>query len=144
MTPDHWLAVLSRIDPGEATDLDPAVPGARQTGVGISGWAAATPPPSPRLWERGDTGASWIGIRVDSSISDPARAALRLASAALERGVTPVILTSLDSSGFERFGFRIERFLPGPGVDRAAWEAEMTAFWSLALIIDAAEVSLLG
>lgn len=144
MTPEHWLAVLSRIAPGEPVDLDAGAPGPARTGAGLVGRIAATPPPSPRLWDRGDTGASWIGIRVDAPLADPARAALRLAAAALERGVTPVILTSLDSSGFERFGFRIERFLAGPGVDRAAWEAEMAAFWSLALIIDAADVASLG
>lgn len=144
MTPEHWLAVLSRIAPGEPVDLDAGAPGPARTGAGLAGRIAATPPPSPRLWDRGDTGASWIGIRVDAPLADPARAALRLAAAALERGVTPVILTSLDSSGFERFGFRIERFLAGPGVDRAAWEAEMAAFWSLALIIDAADVASLG
>lgn len=144
MTPEHWLAVLSRIAPGEPVDLDAGAPGPARTGGGLAGRIAATPPPSPCLWDRGDTGASWIGIRVDAPLADPARAALRLAAAALERGVTPVILTSLDSSGFERFGFRIERFLAGPGVDRAAWEAEMAAFWSFALIIDAVDVASLG
>ena len=58
--------------------------------------------------------------------------------------MAPIILTALDQTGFERFGFRIERFLPGPGADRAAWEAEMTAFWQLAIIIDAADVAALG
>jgi hypothetical protein len=81
---------------------------------------------------------------VDATLADATRTALRLASAALERGVTPIILTTLDASGFERFGFRVERFLPGPGADRTAWEAEMTAFWSLALVIDASDVAALG
>lgn len=143
MTPDHWLAVLSRIVPGEPLGLDPADAGP-PSGAGLAGWDADAPPPSPRLWDRDESGASWIGVRVDAPLADPARAALRLASAALERGVTPVILTSLDVSGFERFGFRVERFLPGPGADRDAWEAEMTAFWSLALVIDAADVAALG
>lgn len=144
MTPEHWLAVLARIAPGEAIDLDVEVPAPRPRGRGLPAWDPEGPQPSPRLWDRGDTGASWIGIRLDAPLADPARAALRLASAALERGVTPVILTALDASGFERFGFRVERFVPGPGADRAAWEAEMTAFWSLALIIDASDVAALG
>lgn len=144
MTPEHWLAVLSRITPGEPIDLDAGGAAGPRPGAGLAAWDAGAPPPSPRLWDRADTGAAWIGVRVDAPLADPARAALRLASAALERGVTPVILTSLDASGFERFGVRVERFVPGPGVDRAAWEAEMTAFWSLALIIDAADVAALG
>ncbi|WP_413868142.1 hypothetical protein [Albidovulum sp.] len=144
MTPEHWLAVLSRLVPGEPVNLDADEGGVTPPGAGLAGWDAEGPPPSPRLWDRADTGASYIGIRVDAALADPARAALRLASAALERGVTPIILTSLDASGFERFGFRVERFLPGPGADRAAWEAEMTAFWSLALVIDATDVAALG
>lgn len=144
MTPEHWLAVLSRIAPGDCIDLDAGEDVPRRAGAGLFAWVAAAPPPSPRLWDRGDSGVSWIGIRVDAPLANPAAAALRLAAAALERGVTPVILTSLDASGFERFGFRVERFVPGAGADRAAWEAEMAAFWSLALVIDAADVAALG
>jgi len=144
MTPDHWLSVLSRIAPGEPIDLDAGAAEPRRGAVGIAAWSATCAPVSPRLWARSDTGAAWIGIRVDAALADTVRAALRLASAALERSVTPVILTSRDATGFERFGFRVERFVPGPGADRAAWEAEMTAFWSLALIIDAADVAALA
>lgn len=144
MTPDHWLAVLSRIAPAGPVDLDAEVAEAPRRAAGLAAWAPAGAPVSPRLWARADTGAAWIGIRVDAALPDPVPVALRLASAALERGVTPVILTSRDASGLERFGFRVERFVPGPGADRAAWEAEMTAFWSLALIIDAADVAALG
>lgn len=144
MTPDHWLAVLSRLASGAPIDLDAEVPAPPRRATGLAGWTPAGAPVSPRLWARADTGAAWIGIRVDAAIPDPVPVALRLASAALERGVTPVILTSRDVSGLERFGFRVERFVPGPGADLAAWEAEMTAFWSLALIVDAAEVAALG
>lgn len=144
MTPEHWLAVLARIAPGEPVDLDAGEGAARAAGGGLAAWDAAAPPPSPRLWDRAEASASCIGVRVDAPLADPARAALRLAAAALERGVTPIILSSLDASGFERFGFRVERFVPGAGADRAAWEAEMSAFWALALIIDAADVAALG
>ncbi|MCB2117213.1 MAG: hypothetical protein KDE00_13175 [Rhodobacteraceae bacterium] len=142
MTPDHWLAILSRLTPETAIDLDPApeVP----AGQGLPGWPEDGIPVSARLWERCETGASYLGVRLDEPIAEPEGAALRLAAAALERGVAPIILTALDQTGFERFGFRIERFLPGPGADRAAWEAEMTAFWQLAIIIDAADVAALG
>ena len=144
MTPDHWLSVLSRLTPTGPLDLDAGHAGAKHAGEGLAAWRDDVTPPSSRLWERQETGASYLGIRVDLPIAEPANAALRLAGAALERGVTPIILTSLDQTGFERFGFRIERFLPGQGADRAAWEAEMTAFWQLALIIDAADVVALG
>lgn len=144
MTPDHWLAVLSRIAPGEPIDLDGGDGVPAHGGVGLAAWDTAGTPASPRLWARPDTGASYLGIRVDAPLADPTRTALRLAAAALERGVTPIILSSIDNPGFERFGFRVERFVAGPGADRAAWEAEMIAFWALALIIDAADVAALG
>lgn len=144
MTPDHWLAVLARITPAGPVDLDADAPPPARGGTGLGGWLAGSTPPSPLIWDRVDTGASYLGIRVDVPLADPARTALRLAAAALERGVTPIILTTLGQSGFERFGFRVERFVPGEGADRDAWEAEMTAFWTLALIIDAGDVAALG
>lgn len=141
MTQEQWLSVLARIAPGEPLDLDVAKDVA---GDPLSAWEAEMPPPSPRLWERVELDISYIGVRVDRPVADLVGAALKLAAAALERGVTPVILTSLDSSGFERFGFRVERFVGASDVDRAAWEAEMSAFWSFALIIDVADVTALG
>ncbi|OYX42339.1 MAG: hypothetical protein B7Z02_12420 [Rhodobacterales bacterium 32-67-9] len=144
MTPDHWLSVLARITPAGPVDLDAGEAPSVRRGTGLGGWPSDLPPPSPRLWDREDTGATYLGIRIDAPLPDPARTALRLAAAALERGVTPIILTSHAQCGFERFGFRVERFVPGVGADRAAWEAEMTAFWSLALIIDATDVAALG
>lgn len=144
MTPDHWLSVISRLGPADPVDLDGGQDEAAGKGMGLAGQEGDRPPVSARLWEAQDSGASYLGIRLDRQLADPRRAALRLAAAALERGVNPVILTALDHTGFERWGFRIERFVDGPGADRAAWEAEMTAFWQLALIIDAADVAALG
>ena len=141
MTPDHWLSVLARIAPGEPVDLDARHPRTEVRRDDLTPWDAGAPPPSARLWERADTDVSYLGVRVDTPLPDPERAALRLASAALERSVTPIILSSLDSSGFERFGFRIERYVGGTEAARAAWEAEMTSFWGLALIIDVTDVS---
>lgn len=141
MTQGQWLSVLARIAPGEPLDLDMSKDGA---GGALPAWEPGMPPPSPRLWERAELDISYIGIRVDRPVANQGHVALKLAAAALERGVTPVILTSLDSSGFERFGFRVERFVGASAADRAAWEAEMSAFWSFALIIDAADVTALG
>ncbi len=143
MTPDAWLAILSRITRAEPIDLD--APAATPTGGVLAGaWPEGALPPSPRLWDRAEDGVSYLGIRVDAPLADVARAALRLAAAALERGVVPVILTSLPNSGFERFGFRVERFVAGTPAERALWEAEMTSFWNLALIVDAQDVAKLG
>jgi hypothetical protein len=101
-------------------------------------------PPSRLLWRLADTRWSSIGVRVDAPLPDPAALALRLAAAAVERQVLPVILTTLDRSGLERFGFRTERVTGKAEADRLACEAELARFWNLAIIIDAADVSLLG
>ncbi len=142
MTQDIWYSVLSRLSPLAPVDLDeaPSAP----PGRGLSAWPADVQPPSPRLWDRPEDGTSHLGIRVDQAPGDCTSAALRLASAAAERGVIPIILTPLSHTGFERFGFRVERFVDGPGVDRAAWESEISAFWDLALIVDLQDVARLG
>ncbi|SPH23319.1 hypothetical protein DEA8626_02383 [Defluviimonas aquaemixtae] len=148
MTPEHWQAVLSRIGAEAPADLDEEVsPKIRpRKGAGLSVWNDGTPPPSPRLWDRPEAGLSQIGIRIDDTFAgEEIAVALRLAAAALERGVVPLILAVGDGPVFlERFGFRVERFVGDSADDRAAWEAEMTAFWDLALIIDARDVVVFG
>ena len=143
MTQDEWLGVLARLTDAGPFDLD-AGPREGRRGAGLAGWTADHLPPSPRLWERPESDATYIGVRVDNRIADCIAVAVRLAAVAVEREVNPIILTGLPNSGFERFGFRVERFVDSPGVDREAWEAEMTAFWDLALIIDATDVAALS
>ena len=46
--------------------------------------------------------------------ADIRRTALRLAAAAVERGVVPIILSPLPRTGFEPYGFRVERLPAGP------------------------------
>lgn len=148
MTEDDWLEVLARISPDEPADLNAicSVPGRaalpRDTGweMGVLDRSA----PSSKLWLRHDQRQSCLGVRVTSPLHDCAAAALRLASVALERGLMPIILTTLPDSGFERFGFRVERLPEGSADQRRACEAELTRFWSLAIIIDAADIALIG
>lgn len=151
MTRDDWFAVLLRISPNQPFDLD-----AHIFGVGAVG--AVTPPddlpggdspelslpPSVRLWHQRDPDAAYIGIRVTHPLPDIAQTVLRLASVALERGVSPVILTTLDDSGFERFGLRVERLPVGCAIRQRQVEGELTSFWSLSIIIDADDIAMLG
>ena len=140
---DHWLEVLLRIAGTAPLDLDAVVlGGALPQAAAAVPHGAGTLPPSPRLWERGEEETAAIGIRVLNPLPDPGAVALRLAAAAVERGITPVILSALPDSGFERFGFRVERL--SPGAARAAEEAELQAFWNFAIIIDAEDVERLG
>lgn len=140
-----WLAVLSRLTTHAPVDLDedrPAAPAA--TGLPFGSAAPPDAPPvASGLWDRPETDQSFIGVRILQPVQNPASLALRLASAALERGVIPVILTTLEQTGLEHFGFRIER-LPADAVLRAAFEAELAHFWNLAIIIDVNEAGMLG
>ena len=156
MTRDDWFAVLLRISPNEPFDLDARIFGVGAVGAGVrsrdlpdDGRLGDDPsgpplPPSARLWQLRDPDAAHIGIRVTHPLPDIAQTVLRLASVALERGVNPVILTTLDDSGFERFGLRVERLPAGCAIRQRQVEEELTSFWSLSIIIDADDIAMLG
>lgn len=146
MSDDHWLSVLSRLSGAAPVDLDAALVPADQLGADRAPLSIGPPPEVPvsaRLWER-PPNQSHIGVRVLDPPADTLSTALRLASAAVERNVIPVILTPLPASGFERFGFRVERLPEGPPEIWAAFEAEIMRFWDLAIVIDLSDVELLG
>ena len=146
MTRDAWYEVIARIAQEAPVDLDPildpdtgAPPPAAPPGRGQT----AALPPSARLWDReGDV--SHIGVRVDTAPRDIRRLALRLAAAAAERGVVPVILSTLPRTGFEQYGFRVERLPDGPPKAVAACEAELRRFWDMAIVLDLSEIESLG
>lgn len=136
------LDILARLQDAAPVDLDSAADAPAPCAGGCPGTAPAVPL-SPALWPRP---ADWacLGVRVTSQVADPTALARRLAAMAAERGILPVILTTLDQSGFERFGFRVERLSPAPAAARAAEEAELAAFWNFALVLDAEELMQLG
>ena len=150
MSDDFWSAVLSRITPHAPIDLDQdifaAAAGAQGSGAAAEGMANGQPMPelSADLWHRGDELRSFIGVRVTRSLADCAPVAVKLAAAALERGVVPIILSTLPNSGFERFGFRVERIPEGQGAATEQFEKELSRFWNLAMIIDCADVVRIG
>jgi hypothetical protein len=136
MTRDVWFEVMARLAEVPPTDLDHILApetGAAQTPVPPT-IAAPAVPPSPLLWDR-EEGVSWIGVRVDRPPRDVRATALRLAAAAAERRVVPVILSALPRTGFEQFGFRVERLPDGPPEAVAAFEAELCAFWDMPLVL---------
>jgi hypothetical protein len=141
-----WLDLLPTIREGGLVDLDgiirpdappPAAPS-------FSFTDPAAPPPSSQLWPWSSADYSCIGIRVTHPLPAVAPIALRLASAAVERHVVPIILTTLPVSGFERFGFRTERLYGSTPEALAACEAELMRFWNIAIVIDAADAALLS
>lgn len=146
MSDERWFDVVTRITPDEPVDLDPVVFNhvAREVSREIRprGRAAAAPP-SAKLWDRDET-RSHIGVLISREHPDALHLALRLASAAAERGVVPVILSSLERTGLERFGFRVERLPSGSEEEVARCEAEIRKFWDMPIVIDMADVEALG
>ena len=144
MSGPGWLEVVGRISGNEPFDLDPIL---------IDGSAATEADPLPpardltvrssRLWSRDDA-VSYIGVRIDQPPKDIARLALRLASAAAERGVVPIILSTLGRTGLEQFGFRVERLPDGPPEAVDLVEAELREFWDMPIVISVSDVERLG
>jgi hypothetical protein len=145
MTAALWLQVLSRITADQPLDLDalvfPGTPPADLTSPAraMPRDAGALLPPAT-LWPLSEDAASCIGVRVTGPVPDLQGTAMRLAAAAIERKVIPIILSHVGQSGFEQFGFRVERILASSPDGMARQEAEIAAFWDLAIIVDAASV----
>lgn len=145
---ERWQLVLSRITSQQPIDLETVITGAEKPAPKPAGdFLAAIAParaPSSRLWNRNENDFSYLGVRLTAPLADSTQAAIRLASAALERGITPIILTTLDNCGFERFGFRVERIIGNTDAERASYEEELKRFWNMAIVVDAADVISLG
>ncbi len=140
MTRVNWMTVVSRITPCQPANLDePDGPGPLvEPEIG-----QREQPVSPALWRR-DEQLACIGIRVNAPPANVSQLALRLAAIAIERRAEPIILSTIGLTGFEQFGFRVE-MVPGEPQDlRAAFEAEVRAFWDITIVIDLAEVETLG
>ena len=147
MTVLDWNAILTRIGPHRPLDLDAAL------FAGGGGGAAALPtgdspqppanPPSMRLLHTRAPGRASIGIRLTVPIQDAAALAGHLAAMASEKGVDPIILAPFGPTGFETYGFRVER-LPNDPMARAGAEAELAAFLGMAIVVDAGDILRLG
>ena len=140
MTAELAMDILARLQDAAPVDLDRMLDG---PGAATQGATLTTADPialSPALWSHAE-GWACLGIRVTTPLPDVTSLARRLAATALERGIFPVILTTLDQSGFERFGFRVERLTEAGA---AGEEAELAGFWNFALILDAGDLMLMG
>ncbi|TPE48849.1 hypothetical protein [Amaricoccus solimangrovi] len=135
---DHarWTEILSRIDPRDAADIDDiaaafepraAVPG-RDIFPEVEGCLL------PRAGFRREDAVA-IGLRVTEEPADVADRAMRVTAFALERDVEVVVLSHVDRSGFERFGFRVERVSGDTEEARAACEDQIRRFWSIDLVL---------
>jgi hypothetical protein len=144
MSGDRWFDVIARVSADAPADLDEILNAGSGTEAPVPSCLADGPAVlSSRLWERDDA-VSHIGIRIDRPPRDVRRLALRLASAAAERGVVPIILSSLGRTGLEQYGFRVERLPEGPPELVALFESELRKFWDMPIVISMSDVETLG
>jgi len=134
MDEPRWTALLSRIVPQDADDIDDLtrVHDARATEAGndlFPDIAAALH--CENAFKRPDTVC--VGLRVSAPLADTCDRALRLASLAAEQNVEVVVLSEIDVTGFERFGFRIERIAPGQ--DAPGFGQQVKRFWGIDLVL---------
>ena len=58
-----------------------------------------------------------------------------LAQMAAEKAAHPVILSHVDVTGLEKFGFRVERVAGNTEAERHAAEEQLKRFWNIVLVI---------
>lgn len=130
-SPDDLDALLQRFD------LASTMPARTGTGGAIAGREIA-PCPAPGMLPplrlaRQDAVA--VGFIVTEALQDPCDVAFRLAALAVEQDVEIIVLTTLDYSGLERFGFRTERLAGQSEAELSACRMQLEQFWGIELTL---------
>lgn len=136
MPTQPWEALLARIVPDDADDVDPLARAFdRRTapaGEDVFPDVDAVLLPNAALRRRDGV---CIGLHVAAELGDAADRAMRLAAFAAERDVEVVVLAGADDVGLQRFGFRIERIAGATPAARACCEDQIKRFWNLDLVL---------
>lgn len=140
MSETTWHQIIGRISPQKPIDVTPERLRAVKPAAAAVERDARTKPTSAALWSLPGE-ETHIGVRVLEPVENPGPVALRLAAMAAERQVIPIILSAVHISGFEQFGFRVERLPDGPEEMARAFEDELCAFWDIAMVVDVTDVS---
>ena len=136
METDEWVTRLLRITKHDADDLDDLLSDfdSRRMPEGRD----IFPPLEAaffRSLELRRTDAIVVGIRAETLLPDAADVAVRLASLAIERDVHVVVLADVETTGLERFGFRVERIAGDTDAARAACLDQLRRFWNIDLLL---------
>ena len=137
MSGTHWPTVLSRMTAREPVHLDDELEGhdprfAKTAGtLSFPEDAAASDIPTP--FDSAETVA--FAARITEKTKNRVQLAATLAQMAYEKGAEVIILSHVDVSGLERFGFRVERVAGETEADRAACEAQLIRFWNIVFVI---------
>lgn len=143
MSDTAWHKIIGRISPQQPVNVTPdRLRDVETPPVPMPDHVAASPT-SAKLWSLPED-LTHIGVRVLEPVENPGPIALRLSAMAAERQVVPIILSSVHISGFEQFGFRVERLPNGSDAMVQAFEDELCAFWDIAMVVDVKDVTAFG
>lgn len=132
----RWMEVINRVTPQQPVNVDdllrPLDPRSRDTGdytfpVAVAEMPMVTP------FAREST--ICFAARITEDTQDRVALAMKLAQMAAEKDAMPIILSHLEYSGLERFGFRVERVAGATEEERAAAEAQIVAFWNIIVVV---------
>lgn len=131
----RWNSLLSRIIPQDAADLDDLT--RRYDRRSVTPGRDIFPEIGPTLhgegrFQRADMVC--IGLTVAAPLPDACDQAMRLAGLAAEQDVEVIVLSHVDLTGLERFGFRIER-ISGDAGTRERCEEQIRQFWAIDLVL---------
>jgi hypothetical protein len=76
-----------------------------------------------------------FALRITEKTEDPVTLAMHVAQLAAEKSAIPIVFSHVDACGLEKFGFRVERIAGRSQAERDAMEAELKAFWNVAMVI---------
>jgi hypothetical protein len=135
MNRERWTTLLRRVTRDCAADIDDLLAefDPRQDPVGSDVFPEIPGELMPQVaLKRPD--AICVGVRIATAPADPADQALRLVGFAIEKDVEIVLLAQVDQTGFEPFGFRIER-IAGEGAAAEACERQLCRFWNIDMVL---------
>lgn len=145
---DDWTEILARLSALDILDLESRRDRSSMAKVADRDATAhhdeqGLIAPSRVLWTKDDAEMETmrIGVRVRERPREIRATAARLAAMAIERKTAPVILSYVDLSGFEQFGFRVERIKGRRLSEMRLQEMELESFWELELVIDLEDLS---
>ena len=139
---NEWFDIVSRLTPSLPIELDRPSSNAHNVSTQFLGSETVAIP--MELFPVQDSSTVPIGIRVRNPSEVQPDHVARLAALACERGVYPVIFSYCDLSGFEPFGFRVERLLSGDTESELVQEDQLKSFWGISIVFDLSEVALLS
>ncbi|MBF9031731.1 hypothetical protein HKCCE3408_15125 [Rhodobacterales bacterium HKCCE3408] len=146
MNQAYWMDVISRITQNAPLELDTDELRQQDTpdaeALEVVRRKQAYLPAS--IFPQRDGETMSLGIRVTEPVADIATVGLHLATLACERNVIPIIISTVDVSGFEQFGFRVERVSGSDAAEAEAQEEELKRFWNLVIVVDIESVTLMA